>query len=259
MKVLHYNSSEWTNKNIISSFLESGFLVVNFPFADISGTLESLKDKLKDKLNEPEENKIGWNEWRQGRISTETMPGEQDEKVILRNMTGSWDCCNTIRSRFLKVGCEILYAIEEFLDVKPNSITMKHADSDNDLRFVKYYRDQKGPIRVGEHCDFGTVTLVHVCDPVEEYEIFYEDKWRTIEHPSNDFLIVNIGDFMQIWSDNKLFSTPHRITNRTKKERHSLIMFMDAGNHTIKGIDHADWNKDRIKKAKEGLTYYHVT
>ena len=61
MKVLHYNSSEWTNKNIVSSFLESGFLVVNFPFADISGTLESLKDKLKDKLNEPEENKIGWN------------------------------------------------------------------------------------------------------------------------------------------------------------------------------------------------------
>jgi len=64
---------------------------------------------------------------------------------------------------------------------------------------------------------------------------------------------------MQIWSDNKLFSTPHRITNYTKKERHSLIMFMDAGNHTIKGIDHVDWSKERIKKAKEGLTYYHDT
>jgi isopenicillin N synthase-like dioxygenase len=134
---------------------------------------------------------------------------------------------------------------------------MKHASSDNALRFVKYYKDQEGPIRVGEHCDFGTLTLVHVCDPVEEYEIFYDDKWRTINHPSDDFLIVNIGDFMQIWSDNKLQSTPHRITNKTKKERHSMIMFMDAGNHIIKGIDHAAWNKDRIEKAQSGMTYYH--
>ena len=62
---------------------------------------------------------------------------------------------------------------------------------------------------------------------------------------------------MQIWSDNKLQSTPHRITNKTKKERHSMIMFMDAGNHTIKGINHATWNKDRIKKAHSGMTYYH--
>ena len=195
-------------------------------------TLDSFKDKHINEFKKSEENKEGY------------------IKVVLKN-------CDSVRQRFLKVGCEILYVIEEFLDVPPNSITMKHADSDNDLRFVKYYKDQEGPIRVGEHCDFGTLTLVHVCDPVEEYEIFYDDKWRQIEHPSDDFLIVNIGDFMQIWSDNKLQSTPHRITNKTKKERHSVIMFMDAGNHTIKGINHADWNRDRIQMAQSGVTYYH--
>ena len=174
------------------------------------------------------------------------------KKIIIKD-------CDNVRQGFLKIGCEILYVIEEFLNVPPNSITMKHADSDNDLRFVKYYKDQEGLIRVGEHCDFGTLTLVHVCDPVEEYEIFYDDKWRQIGHPSDDFLIVNIGDFMQIWSDNKLQSTPHRITNKTKKERHSMIMFMDAGNHTVKGINHADWKRDRIKMAHKGVTYYHET
>ena len=233
MKTLNYNvPSEWNNNNIISSFLESGFLVINHPFIDMKETLYSFKDKHINEFKKSEENKEGY------------------IKVVLKN-------CESVKQRFLKVGCEILYVIEEFLDVPPNSITMKHADSDNALRFVKYYKDQEGPMRVGEHCDFGTLTLVHVCDPVEEYEIFYDDKWRQIEHPSDDFLIVNIGDFMQIWSDNKLQSTPHRITNKTKKERHSMIMFMDAGNHIIKGIDHAAWNKDRIKKAHSGMTYYH--
>lgn len=233
MKTLNYNiSSEWTNKNIISSFLESGFLVINHPFIDMKEVLLSFKEKFKTQLNELEETEEGY------------------KKIILKN-------CDIIRQRFLTIGCEILYAIEEFLDVPQNSITEKHADSDNALRFVKYYKDQESPIRIGEHCDFGTLTLVHVCDPVEEYEIFYDDAWKQINHPSDDFLIVNIGDFMQIWSDNKLQSTPHRITNKTKKERHSMIMFMDAGNHIIKGIDHATYNKDRIKKAHSGVTYYH--
>ena len=233
IKTLDYTiPSEWNNKNIISSFIDSGFLVINHPFIDMKEGLLSFKEKLKIQLNELEETEEGY------------------RKIILKN-------CDNIKQRFLKVGCEILYVIEEFLNVPPNSIAMKHADSDNALRFVKYYKDQEGPIRVGEHCDFGTLTLVHVCDPVEEYEIFYDDKWRQIEHPSDDFLIVNIGDFMQIWSDNKLKSTPHRITNKTKKERHSMIMFMDAGNHTIKGIDHATWNKKRIQMAHTGVTYYH--
>jgi len=233
IKTLDYTiPSEWNNKNIISSFIDSGFLVINHPFIDMKEGLLSFKEKLKIQLNELEETEEGY------------------RKIILKN-------CDNIKQRFLKVGCEILYVIEEFLNVPPNSIAMKHADSDNALRLVKYYKDQKGSIRVGEHCDFGTLTLVHVCDPVEEYEIFYDDKWRTINHPSDDFLIVNIGDFMQIWSDNKLKSTPHRITNKTKKERHSMIMFMDAGNHTIKGIDHATWNKKRIQMAHTGVTYYH--
>jgi hypothetical protein len=233
MKTLNYNVPlEWNNNNIISSFLGSGFLVINHPFINMKDTLVSFKEKFKIQLNELEETEVGY------------------KKIILKN-------CGTIRQRFLKIGCEILYAIEEFLDVPQNSIAIKHADSDNALRFVKYYKDQEGPIRIGEHCDFGTLTLVHVCDPVEEYEIFYDNKWKTIRHPSDDFLIVNIGDFMQIWSDNKLQSTPHRITNKTKKERHSMIMFMDAGNHIIKGIDHATWNKDRIEKAQSGMTYYH--
>ncbi len=244
MKTLNYNvPSEWNNNNIISSFLESGFLVINYPFMDIKETLVSFKEKLKNEFRDSEENKEGYT------------------KVVLSNdftNPRTFDStCNSIRKRFLKIGCEILYVIEEFLNVPPNSITMKHASSDNALRFVKYYKDQESPIRVGAHCDFGTLTLVHVCDPVEEYEIFHDDKWKQIVHPSDDFLIVNIGDFMQIWSDNKLQSTRHRITNKTKKERHSMIMFMDAGNHIIKGIDHAAWNKDRIKMALKGVTYYH--
>ncbi len=219
---------------------------------DMKETLVSFKEKFKIQVNELEETEEGYNFLLSNKCNDAGGNDFGVFKIILKN-------CDIIRQRFLKIGCEILYVIEEFLDAPPNSITMKHADSDNALRFIKYYKEQKGPIRIGEHCDFGTLTLVHVCDPVEEYEIFYDDSWEKIKHPSDDFLIVNIGDFMQIWSDNKLKATPHRIMNETKKERHSLVMFMDAGNHIINGIDHATWNKDRIKKAFSGMTYYHET
>jgi len=250
MKVLHYNSPEWTNKNIISSFLESGFLVVNFPFVDVKETLNHTKEKLKLEVGELEKTEDGYNFLLSNKCNDAGCNELGVFKVVLKK-------CDVLRDRFLKIGCEILYAIEEFLDVYPNSITMKHSDADNALRFIKYYKDQKGPIRIGEHCDFGTLTLVHVFEPVEEYEIFYDNSWKIIKHPSDDFLIVNIGDFMQIWSDDKLKSTPHRIMNRTKKERHSFVMFMDVGNHVINGIDHAAWNEERRKKAHSGMTYYH--
>ena len=105
---------------------------------------------------------------------------------------------------------------------------------------MKYYEDQEGDVRLGSHCDFGTLTLVHVCDPVEEYQLNYYDQWHIIKHPSDDFIIVNIGDYMQLWTDNKLKSTRHRVTNFTKKERSSLITFMnpipstEVGNYNTK-------------------------
>ena len=61
MKTLNYNvPSEWNNNNIISSFLESGCLVINYPFMDIKETLVSFKEKLKNEFRDSEENKEGY-------------------------------------------------------------------------------------------------------------------------------------------------------------------------------------------------------
>lgn len=251
METLTYQSSDWTTTNIIKSLQTSGFLVVSNPFSYMKGTLESVRDKLKsaDLKTLPK--------YEEGRPSTANKPGEANERVTLRNMSGNWDCINTIRKRFIQVGCDILYAIEEWQALPPNTITQKHAKACNDLTFVKYYANAEGDIRLGSHCDFGTLTLVHVCDPIEEYQICINDEWQTIRHPSDDFIIVNCGDFLQWWTKNKLKSTPHRISNETKLQRHSLIMFMDIDHESkVHGITKQEWTTMRAQEAKDGLTYH---
>tara|TARA_B100000029_G_scaffold442715_1_gene461314 strand:+ start:330 stop:1106 length:777 start_codon:yes stop_codon:yes gene_type:complete len=247
-----YNSPDWNTETIVNSFRNTGFLLVKNPFNNMKGTLKDLRKKLKeaDLKTLPM--------YEEGRISTQDHPGEANERVVLRGMSGNWDCVNTIKKQYIKVGCDILYAIEEYMKIPPNSMTMKHKDANNDLIYVKYYKDQKGDVRLGSHCDFGTLTLVHVCDPVEEYEICVNDKWIMLEHPGDDFIIVNCGDFMQWWTQNKLKSTPHRISNSTKKERHSLIMFMDIDQTSqVHGITKKEWNDIRVKESITEKQTYH--
>lgn len=252
LKEIVYNSPDWNSKSIVESFKNTGFLLVVDPFINMKGTLEQLREKLKgaDLKTLPM--------YEEGRATTENLPGEANERVVLRDMSGNWDCVNTIRGQYIKVGCDILYAIEEYMKLPHNSMAMKHEKALNDLTFVKYYKDQKGDNRLGSHCDFGTLTLVHVCDSVEEYEICIDDEWAMIRHPGDDFIIVNCGDFMQWWTQNKLKSTPHRISNSTKKERHSLIMFMDIDQESqVHGMTKQQWNDIRVKESKTENQTYH--
>ena len=247
-----FNSSDWNSKSIVDSFKNTGFLLVVDPFINMKGTLEQLREKLKaaDLKTLPM--------YEEGRSSSKRFPGEANERVVLKNMSDDWECVNTIRSQYIKVGCDILYAIEEYMKLPPNSITLKHEKSSNDLIFVKYYKDQIGNNRLGSHCDFGTLTLVHVCDPVEEYEVCIDGEWTLIKHPGDDFIIVNCGDFMQWWTQNKLKSTPHRVSNSTKKERHSLIMFMDIDHESqVHGMTKQQWNDIRVKESITEKQTYH--
>ena len=49
-------------------------------------------------------------------------------------------------------------------------------------------------------------------------------EWITPECPEGGF-VVNIGDMLELWSGGRLVSTPHRVVNRTGKERYSFPYF----------------------------------
>ncbi len=73
---------------------------------------------------------------------------------------------------------------------------------------------EPGQLRVGEHNDYVSLTLLYQSDAVGGLEVFLDDVWCPIEPIAGSF-VVNIGDLMARWTNDRWISTLHRVQNPT--------------------------------------------
>lgn len=93
-----------------------------------------------------------------------------------------------------------------------------HTNKDNQIRLLHYPPVEESLIRDGKmervsgHTDFGTMTLLFQ-DAVGglEVEDIHEKGKFTSATPIPGTVVVNIGDFLQRWSNDRLKSTLHRV------------------------------------------------
>ena len=79
---------------------------------------------------------------------------------------------------------------------------------------------------VAPHTDYGCITLLWQ-DDAGGLEVL-DRLGRWIEAPPlADALVVNIGDLLSRWSNDRYVSTTHRVTNRSGRERLSIATFYD--------------------------------
>jgi isopenicillin N synthase-like dioxygenase len=84
---------------------------------------------------------------------------------------------------------------------------------------------------VAAHTDYGCLTLV--CqDPIGGLQVQGRNGEWVIAHPVADTLVINIGDLMARWTNNQFKSTPHRVINRSGRERLSIAVFVDPDYET---------------------------
>ena len=45
--------------------------------------------------------------------------------------------------------------------------------------------------------------------------------------PLEETFVINLGNIMQIWSNGRFSSTPHRVINRSNRDRFSIPLFVN--------------------------------
>jgi isopenicillin N synthase-like dioxygenase len=83
-----------------------------------------------------------------------------------------------------------------------------------------------GQMGAGEHTDYGDITLL-ATDNVGGLEVKTRGgEWIAAPVMPGAY-VVNIGDCLMRWTNDIYVSTPHRVVNRSGRERYSIAFFLD--------------------------------
>lgn len=84
---------------------------------------------------------------------------------------------------------------------------------------------------VAPHSDFGCITLL--LQQTAGLEVLAKnDEWIAAP-PLPGSLVINIGDLLERWSNNRLPSTRHRVRNQSRDGRYSIAMFYDPSPRAV--------------------------
>jgi isopenicillin N synthase-like dioxygenase len=127
------------------------------------------------------------------------------------------------------LGARLHRAFARDLGLRPDFFDDKFDRPMATLRLLHYPAPSRGSdpqTGAGAHTDYGNLTLL-ATDDVGGLEVRKRGgQW--IEAPVvPGAFIVNIGDCLMRWTNDVYVSTPHRVVNRSVRERYSIAFFYD--------------------------------
>lgn len=84
---------------------------------------------------------------------------------------------------------------------------------------------QGGHLGVSPHTDSGAVTVL-LQEDTPGLEVFHANRWTLVE-PLRDALVVNIGDIVQVWSNDRYPAALHRAFVTPDTERYTAAFFLN--------------------------------
>jgi isopenicillin N synthase-like dioxygenase len=127
------------------------------------------------------------------------------------------------------LGLRLLPIYARALDLRPDFFAEAFRDAQFSLRLSHYPEQETTDERqfgVAPHTDTGFMTLLAQND-VPGLSIGLQDgRWIDAPVIPGTF-IVNGGDMLRRWTNDRFLATPHRVINRSGRERYSIPMFFD--------------------------------
>jgi isopenicillin N synthase-like dioxygenase len=81
-----------------------------------------------------------------------------------------------------------------------------------------------GQLGIGQHTDAGALTLL-LQGEQPDLEVFRNSEWHLVE-PLRDALVINLGDIVQVWSNDHYFAALHRVIASAYQSRYSIPFFL---------------------------------
>ena len=134
-------------------------------------------------------------------------------------MRAYYDACAALGARLHRAfACDLGLPPDYFADkfVRPLAT----------LRLLRYPPGGAGEIGAGVHTDYGNLTLL-ATDEVGGLEARTRSGAWIEAKPKPGAFLVNIGDCLMRWTNDVYMSTPHRVINRSGRERYSIAFFFD--------------------------------
>ncbi|VVA15240.1 PREDICTED: DMR6-LIKE OXYGENASE [Prunus dulcis] len=168
---------------------------------------------------------------------------EPDDKE-LRKLTNQWpqyppefrEVCQEYVRAVEKLAYKLLGLIALGLDQPENRFNDYFKDQQTSLVRFNHYPPCPFPhlaLGVGHHKDAGALTVL-AQDDVGGLEVKRKSdgEWIPVT-PTPNAYIINVGDIVQVWSNDKYESVEHRVVVNSEKERFSVPFFFFPAHHVM--------------------------
>ncbi|CAN6282235.1 unnamed protein product [Urochloa humidicola] len=130
---------------------------------------------------------------------------------------------------------KILELIARSLNLRPDRLHGFFKDQTTFIR-LNHYPPCPSPdlaLGVGRHKDGGALTILYQ-DDVGGLDVRRrsDGEWVRVK-PVPDSFIINVGDLIQVWSNDRYESAEHRVSVNSAKERFSMPYFFNPASYTM--------------------------
>lgn len=129
-----------------------------------------------------------------------------------------------------KVGQDLLRCVAVSLDLEPDFFITKYRKPLQRTQVVYYPEhpadSDENLFGVAPHTDYGCITLLYQDNSGGLQARNLNGEWIDAT-PVEGSLVINVGDLLQRWSNDRFISTPHRVINRSGHKRYSIATFYD--------------------------------
>ncbi|KAL4615554.1 hypothetical protein ACB092_07G134500 [Castanea dentata] len=145
------------------------------------------------------------------------------------------ETCQEYGQEMVKLAYKLLELIALSLDLPADRFHGFFKDQTSFMR-VNHYPPCPTPeiaLGVGRHKDAGALTIL-AQDDVGGLEVKRktDGEWVRVK-PTPDTYIINVGDIIQVWSNDRYESVEHRVMVNSERERFSLPFFFNPAHYTM--------------------------